>query len=339
MRRILMIALIALFMTACAEAEDVGPVGIAIHGGAGTMDPEDMDEEREAEYHAALEEALEAGHEVLADGGESLDAVQAAIRVLEDEPLFNAGRGSVFTSDGENELDAALMDGRDLNAGAVAGVRKIRNPIDLTRLIMDESPHVLFSGAGAERFAENFEDELEFVDPEFFHTDHRWEQLQEAQREEAEQGGEFRSERNPGSEHALGTVGAVALDAEGNLAAGTSTGGMTNKRFGRIGDVPILGSGTYANNETAALSATGHGEYIMRAVTLHDISSVMMYGEKSLEEAADYVVNEKLVDMGGNAGVIAIDGEGNITMPFNTSGMYRGSIDVDGNVKTAIFAE
>ena len=339
MRRIALVTFLALILASCAQAEDPGPVGIAIHGGAGTLDPDDMDAEREAEYHAALEEALEAGHEVLAEGGESLDAVQAAIRVLEDEPLFNAGKGSVFTNDGENELDASIMDGRDLNAGTVAGVQRIKNPIDLTRLIMDESPHVMFSGAGAERFAENFEDELEFVDPEYFHTDHRWEQLQEALEAEAEQGEEFRSEGNTGEEHALGTVGAVALDGDGNLAAGTSTGGMTNKRFGRVGDVPIVGSGTYANNETAALSATGHGEYIMRAVTLHDISSVMKYREKSLEEAADYVVNEKLVEMEGNAGVIAIDGEGNITMPFNTSGMYRGSIDTEGNVTTAIFED
>ncbi|MEA5445678.1 isoaspartyl peptidase/L-asparaginase [Gammaproteobacteria bacterium AB-CW1] len=331
---------------AACEAEESGnaapaadaerPIGLAVHGGAGTMDRDAMSEEQEAEYHAALEAALEAGYTILDNGGDSLDAVQAAIRVLEDSPLFNAGRGSVFTSDERIEMDAAIMDGRTRNAGALTGVRTIRNPIDLARVIMDESPHVFFSGEGAETYGQEFG--LATEDPEWFETEHRREALHRAQEREAEQGEEFRSQRE-NVEFNLGTVGAVALDRQGNVAAGTSTGGMTNKRFGRIGDVPIIGSGTYANNETGAFSATGHGEYIMRAVTLHDISSLMAYRDKSVEEAADHVVNSKLVEMGGNAGVIAIDAKGNITMPFNTSGMYRGSVDNEGRVHTAIFAD
>ncbi|MCP1727676.1 beta-aspartyl-peptidase (threonine type) [Natronospira proteinivora] len=335
---------LGLGMAACGESEqqanqqagDERPIGLAVHGGAGTMAREDMSEEQEAEYHDALKAALEAGYTILENGGESLDAVQAAIRVLEDSPLFNAGRGSVFTSDEQIEMDAAIMDGRDLNAGALTGVRTIRNPIDLARVVMDESPHVFFSGDGAETYGEQFG--LATEDPEWFETEHRREALRRAQEAETEQGEEFRSERD-NKEFNLGTVGAVALDENGNVAAGTSTGGMTNKRFGRIGDVPIVGGGTYANNETGAFSATGHGEYIMRAVTLHDISSLMAYRGMSVEEAADHVVNEKLVDMGGNAGVIAIDAQGNITMPHNTSGMYRGSVDAAGNKHTAIFAD
>jgi len=338
------LALAALSLTACGEGSDnesqspdgERPIGLAVHGGAGTMDRDDMSAEQEAEYHAALEEALEAGHNILKNGGESLDAVQAAIRVLEDSPLFNAGRGSVFTNDERIEMDAAIMDGRDRNAGALTGVRTMRNPIDLARVIMDESPHVFFSGEGAETFGQEFG--LATEEPEWFETEHRREALHEAQEREAEQGSEFRSEAD-NVEFNLGTVGAVALDRNGNVAAGTSTGGMTNKRFGRIGDVPILGSGTYANNSTGAFSATGHGEYIMRAITLHDISAMMAYKGLAIDEAADRVVNEKLVEMGGNAGVIAIDREGNITMPHNTSGMYRGSVDAEGNIFTGIFAE
>ncbi|MDQ2069942.1 isoaspartyl peptidase/L-asparaginase family protein [Natronospira bacteriovora] len=346
MRKLLLITLMSLGLAACgndsehsaAHTENSGeaPIGIAVHGGAGTMDREAMSAEQEAEYHAALEEALEAGHSILRDGGEALDAVQAAIRVLEDSPLFNAGRGSVFTSDERIEMDAAIMDGRDRNAGALTGVRTVRNPIDLARVIMDESPHVFFSGEGAQTFAE--EHALPMEAPEWFETERRREALHQAREREAEQGEEFRSQRE-NLEFNLGTVGAVALDRNGNVAAGTSTGGMTNKRFGRIGDVPILGSGTYANNATGAFSATGHGEYIMRAVTLHDISAQMEYAGRSVAEAADDVVNRKLVEMGGNAGIIAIDRHGNITMPFNTSGMYRGSIDADGTVHTAIFRD
>jgi len=337
-----LISVLGAGLAACGESENRAPVeheqriGLVIHGGAGTMAREDLSAEQEAEYHAALEEALEAGYSILEDGGQSLDAVQAAIRVLEDSPLFNAGRGSVFTSDERIEMDAAIMDGRDRNAGALTGVRTVRNPIDLARVIMDESPHVFFSGEGAETYGQEFG--LRTEDPEWFETEHRREALKRAREAEAEQGAEFRSERD-NVEFNLGTVGAAALDQDGNLAAGTSTGGMTNKRFGRIGDVPILGSGTYANNESAALSATGHGEYIMRAVTLHDVSSLMRYAGMSLEEATDRVVNHNLVEMGGNAGVIGIDGDGNITMQFNTSGMYRGSKDHEGRVHTAIFAD
>lgn len=312
------------------------PIGIAIHGGAGTMDRDAMSEEEEAAYHAKLEEALNAGHAILADGGSSLDAVQAAIRVMEDSPLFNAGRGSVFTSDERIEMDAAIMDGRTRNAGALTGVRTIRHPIDLARQIMDNSPHVFFSGEGAETFGHNAG--LETMEPAWFETESRREALHRMQEENAEQGEEFRSER-PGDDYKLGTVGAVALDRDGNLAAGTSTGGMTNKRFGRIGDVPIVGAGTYANNATGAFSATGHGEYIMRAVTTHDISARMAYLDLSIEEAMRQVVHEELVEMGGSVGVIGIDSDGNISQQFNTSGMYRGYINSEGETHTAIFGD
>jgi L-asparaginase / beta-aspartyl-peptidase len=339
MRIILPLIPLALVFTlsACEPPEErQAPIGIAVHGGAGTMDRDAMSDEQEREYHEALEEALEAGHAILRNGGDALDAVQAAIRVLEDSPLFNAGRGSVFTSDERIEMDAAIMDGRDLNAGAVTGIRTIRNPIDLARVVMDESPHVFLSGEGAETFGADFG--LSTEDPEWFETEHRREALHRAREREEEQGSEFRSERD-NAEFNLGTVGAVALDANGNLASGTSTGGMTNKRFGRIGDVPIIGAGTYANNATAALSATGHGEYIMRAVTGHSISALMEHGGLSLEEAAGQVIHHRLVEMGGNAGIIGIDARGNITMPFNTAGMYRGSIDAEGRMHTAIFRE
>jgi beta-aspartyl-peptidase (threonine type) len=302
--------------------------GLAIHGGAGAIAEKELTPELEKAYHAALELALLTGHEILAAKGSSLDAVQAAITLLEDSPLFNAGKGAVFTNAGENELDAAIMDGNTLMAGMVAGVQPIKNPILLARAIMEKSPHVMLVGHGAELFAQ--EHGFELVPPSYFYTQRQWDKLQRAKQRLAQgHSGEISEDEKHG------TVGAVALDQAGNLAAGTSTGGMTNKRVGRVGDSPIIGAGTYANNETCAVSATGHGEYILRLVTGHEISALMAYRQMSLAEAANIVVMEKLVRLGGTGGVIAIDRQGNVAMPFNTQGMYRGYM-VNGNPITMI---
>lgn len=318
------------------------PIALAVHGGAGTIRREDLTEEKEKGVRAALNAALDAGYAVLEDGGSSLDAVAAAVTILEDSPHFNAGKGAVFTCDGHNEMDAAIMDGRSLNAGAVAGVKRVKNPIRLARVVMDHSPHVLLVGNGAETFGSRYD--IETVDPDYFHTDHRWQQLKEVQ---ARDGVKTDSEGcgSPGfaldgfDPAAFGTVGAVALDREGNLAAATSTGGMTNKRFGRVGDVPVIGAGTYAENATAALSATGHGEYFIRTVAAHSITTRMKHLGESLQAAADAVINGTLKGMGGGGGVIGVDAEGNVTRTFNTSGMYRGYIDRDGQRATAIYAD
>lgn len=318
------------------------PFRLAIHGGAGTIDREKMTPEKEAAYRADLERALRTGHAILAKGGSSLDAVEATLRVLEDSPLFNAGKGAVFTHDGHNELDASIMDGATGSAGAVAGVRRIKNPISLARLVMEKSPHVLMIGAGAEAFAR--EHGVRFVNPKYFWTEFRWKQLQEEKRAEAAKRAEGRTSSvvKPNRETEgtkFGTVGAVALDRNGNLAAATSTGGMTNKRFGRVGDSPIIGAGTYANNATCAVSATGHGEYFIRSVVGYDISALMEYRRMSVADAANEVVMKKLVALGGEGGVVAMDRAGNIAMPFNSTGMYRGWIDADGKVTVAIFRE
>lgn len=317
-----------------------GKIAIAIHGGAGTIRRGDLTPELEAEYRAALEQALRAGYAVLEAGGSSLDAVVAAIVVMEDSPLFNAGKGAVFTNAGTNELDAAIMDGSNLAAGAVAGVKRVKNPIKLARAVMEKSPHVLLIGEGAEAFAA--EQGIEMVDPSYFFTERRWEQLQRAKAQEggtnAAATGPRRAELGP-DDLELGTVGAVALDRAGNLAAGTSTGGMTNKRWGRVGDVPIIGAGTYADNETCAVSATGHGEYFIRNVVAHDICSIVRYTGAPLAEAAERVVMQKLVERGGEGGVIAIDRAGNIVMTFNSEGMYRGAIDTQGNMTIAIYRD
>ncbi len=297
---------------------------LAIHGGAGTISRDAMTPERERAYHRALEKALRAGGAVLADGGSSLDAVTATITLLEDEPLFNAGKGAVFTSEGKNELDAAIMDGATLNAGAVAAVTRIRNPILLARAVMERSKHVLLIGDGAEAFAA--EQGFLFVDPGYFFTRERWDALQRTK------GSESFPDSDP-----MGTVGAVALDKHGNLAAATSTGGMTNKRWGRVGDVPVIGAGTYADNATAAISATGHGEYFIRSVVAHEIAARMRLAGQSLEQAANDVVMKVLVERGGEGGVIAVDRDGNIAQPFNSSGMYRGRLVAGGEPYTAIF--
>ena len=323
-------------------------VAIAIHGGAGTILRENMTAEREAEYRAKLEEALKAGHDILEEGGTSLDAVVAAIQIMEESTLFNAGKGAVFTNDGKNELDAAIMDGKTRNAGAVAGISTVKSPVAAARMVMENSPRVMMIGAGAEQFAS--EQGLETVDPSYFYTDRRFEQLEKIRNTEKSQldhDGDSKSAEDKRQgyldkhfpDRKFGTVGAVALDQNGNIAAATSTGGMTNKRYGRVGDVPVIGAGTYADNATAAISATGHGEYFIRSVVAHDITAIMKYQNKSVQEAANTVVKDKLVDMGGGGGVIAIDGEGNIAMPFNTKGMYRGSIDTEGKVYIGIYED
>ena len=316
--------------SACSKAED--PIlRIAIHGGAGTILRENMTAEQEAAYHAKLEEALQAGYDVLERGGKSIDAVQAAIVVMEDSPLFNAGRGAVFTHDRANEMDASIMDGETLNAGAVAGVSIVRNPIRLAAAVKDHSPHVMLSGRGAEAFAKA--NDLEIVDRSYFETERRLRQLDEALERESDATAADRKS----VDEKFGTVGAVALDGFGNLAAATSTGGMTNKRYGRIGDSPIIGAGTYADNASCAISATGHGEFFIRAAVAHDICARVAYLDIALQEAADAVIMEKLVEMGGGGGIVGIDRHGNVVFSFNTPGMYRGSMGSDGNAATAIY--
>ncbi len=300
--------------------------GMAIHGGAGTISQENLTPEKERAYREKLTQALTAGYNILKEGGSSMDAVQAAIIIMEDSPLFNAGKGAAFNHHGVNEMDASIMDGKSRNSGAVAGVRLIKNPIKLARLVMDKSPHVMMAGEGAEVFAA--QNNVATAAAEYFHTEKRWNALQKVLRHER---------LEPRMDHKFGTVGAVALDQKGNLAAGTSTGGMTNKRFGRIGDSPLIGAGTYANNITCAVSATGHGEYFIRSVVAYDISALMEYKGMSLHEASNFVINKKLKKFGGSGGVIAIDKHGNVAMPFNTAGMYRGSVRKDGEIVVDIY--
>jgi len=317
-------------------------IRFVIHGGAGTIVRSEMSADKEKQYRTKLSEALLSGYRILKKGGPGLDAVEAAIRLMEDSPLFNAGKGAVFTSAGTNELDASIMDGRTLKAGAVASLRHIKNPISLARLVMEKSRHVLMVGAGAEAFAR--QQGIAPVPQSYFYTDSRWQALQREKAAEAklnkappEQKKQQRAHASDtGREH--GTVGAVALDQAGNIAAGTSTGGMTNKRFGRVGDSPIIGAGTYANNQTCGISATGDGEYFIRLAVAHDLSALMEYRGFSVKEAADAVI-EKVGKLGGEGGVIAIDRSGNIAMSFNTSGMYRGRVGADGEPIVEIYSE
>ena len=327
--------------TAAPKAKP-NPVAIAIHGGAGVIDRATMTPEREAAYRAALEASLKAGHAILVAGGTSLDAVTAAVKVLEDSPLFNAGKGAVFTIDGKNELDAAIMEGRTHRAGAVAGVTRIKNPVDLARAVMERSPHVMMVGEGAERFA--VEVGIPLVDPSYFRTEERWKQLQDAKAALAKDPQAGITRDAPGLfdrrfDTKFGTVGAVAVDRNGDLAAATSTGGMTAKRWGRVGDAPIIGAGTWADNASVAVSATGHGELFIRNAVAHDIAALYAYKGLPVRAAADEVVMRKLVERGGKGGVIAIDRKGNIAQPFNSQGMYRGAIDVDGRMTIAIFRD
>lgn len=295
---------------------------IAIHGGAGTILRSTMTPEKEAEYKQALADAINAGEAVLKANGSALDAVEAAIVSLENNPLFNAGKGAVFTNMGKNEMDASLMDGKDLRAGAVAGVQNIKNPIKLSRAVMDQSEHVMLAGLGAMEFAEKVG--AEFADDEYFFVPMRFEQLQKAKESDTMILDHTEDDFENG-EKKFGTVGCVALDVYGNIAAGTSTGGMTNKKYGRVGDSPVIGSGTYANNKTCAISCTGHGEFFIRAVVAYDVSCLMEYKGLSLKEACNIVVKDKLVKLGGEGGLIALDAKGNIELSFNSEGMYRAS--------------
>ncbi len=315
--------------------------GIVIHGGAGTILRENMSDSLEAAYKEKLKEAIRTGHEILANGGTAIEAVQRSINVMENSPLFNAGKGAVFTNAGTNELDASIMDGETLNAGAVAGVTTVKNPINLAYEVMVNSEHVMMAGEGAETFAEK--QGLELVDPEYFYTENRFKSLQrikDSEKTELDHDDNRSAFIDPYiKDSKYGTVGAAALDKHGNLAAGTSTGGMTNKRWGRIGDAPVIGAGTYANNATCAVSGTGWGEFFIRGVVAYDISALMEYKGLSLQEAAREVIQKKNPELGGNGGIIAIDGEGNVAMEFNTAGMYRASMNKDGELTIGIYEE
>ena len=300
---------------------------IAIHGGAGTLSAANLTPENDRSYRAGLERALRAGFAVLDAGGTSLDAVTVAVQALEDDPLFNAGRGAVLAANGQHELDASIMDGRDLRAGAVSGVRHVRSPIELARRVMERSPHVMLAGTGAEEFA--LEQGLEPVANSQVATERRRRELEKL----------LSGEAKPGREALMGTVGAAALDAHGNLAAATSTGGMTGKKWGRVGDSPIIGAGTYAANDCCAVSATGHGEYFIRAVVAHEIAALMRYRGVDVVTAADEVVMQRLVELGGSGGVIAVGRDGRIAMPFNSEGMLRGAMDSRGLCMTGLLRE
>ncbi len=298
------------------------PYALVLHGGSGAIFRKNMPPAKEAEYHAALNKALDAGETVLKANGTAMNAVVAAIKVLEDDPLFNAGKGAVFTNEATNELAASLMDGEKLNAGAICGVTNIKNPITAAQAVLEKSNHVLLAGKGAEQFAKEMD--LALVDPSYFWAEHRWKGLALAKAKELETGYVEQLEFN---DWKYGTVGCVALDKNGNLAAGTSTGGMTNKRYNRIGDTPIIGAGCYADNNTCAVSSTGHGEYFIRYAVAHDISARMAYLKEDLATAANHVIHKKLVTAGGRGGVIAVDKNGNIAMPHNTEGMYRAFVN------------
>ena len=350
------LALVATAMFA-QNSPQPGRITLVIHGGAGTITRKNLTPEKELAYREALNKALQTGYAVLKKGGTSLDAVEATIRIMEDSPLFNAGKGAVFTHEGKNELDASIMDGSNLKAGAIAGVTTIRNPISTARRVMDKSEHVMMMGPGAEAFAKS--QGMEIVDPSYFYTESRWQGLQRALQEEKVQldhtaptkaepipqkptgpkSGGLMDDKIFDEGKKYGTVGCVALDQYGNLAAGTSTGGMTNKRFGRVGDAPIIGAGTYANNATCAVSGTGHGEFFIRSVVAFDISALMEYKGLTVQQAADEVVVKKLVQRGGEGGVIALDRNGNIAMPFNSEGMYRGYIKANGSSEVLIYKD
>lgn len=310
---------------------------IALHGGAGTITPSSMTPEKYERYTSALREALHVGTSILEQGGTALDAVEATVKSLEDCPLFNAGKGAVFTHDGTHEMDASIMDGSNLEAGAVTGINHVKNPISLARVIMEKSGHVFLAGKQAEVFAKKME--LPFESPEYFHDDFRYNQYLEVRDEEGYQLDHTEKKTEPAGTEGkkFGTVGAVALDMHGNLAAATSTGGMTNKRWGRVGDSPMIGAGTYANNKTCAISCTGHGEYFIRAVVAYDISCLMEYKGLSLEEACKVVVHDKLVPFGGEGGLVAVDHQGNVCLPFNSEGMYRAYRNTDGEEKIEIY--
>ena len=305
---------------------------LAIHGGAGTLLRGQMTPTKEQEYTAALQQALDAGHAVLSKAGSALDAVEAAVLVLEDCPLFNAGRGSVFTAAGTHQMDASIMEGRTRNAGAVSLITGIRNPISLARDVMEKSQHVFLAGEGAMYFAKMLGYTLE--EPSYFHNDLRHKQWLDLRDSEA-----FQLDHSDKKDSKFGTVGAVACDVHGNLAAATSTGGMTNKKWGRVGDSPMIGAGTYANNATCAISCTGSGEFFIRGVVAYDVSCLMEYRGLSLAEATNEVINHRVLKLGGDGGLIAVDAQGNVAMPFNTEGMYRGFVTSAGNTGIAIYKD
>ena len=312
-------------------------IALAIHGGAGTITKTSMTEELENEYREALKKSLQAGWRILEKGGSSLDAVEASVIVLEDCPLFNAGKGAVFTNDEKNEMDAAIMNGKTLDAGAIAFARNVKNPIKLARFVMEKTEHILLAGEGANEFAKNMN--IEFAADEYFFTEFRHKQLLKAREEgvvQLDHAEEIGKSQIPNPKSQIGTVGAVACDQNGNLAAATSTGGMTNKKFGRIGDTPIIGAGTYAENQTCAVSCTGHGEYFMKAITAYDVAARMKYKNVSLENAAGEAV-EYLTEIGGEGGLIAVDVAGNVALPFNSEGMYRGFVDLGGEIVVGIY--
>lgn len=337
MKQFLTLAILFTLMTSCiktykkqTEEAKQSQFSIVIHGGAGTILRKNMTPEKEAEYKAKLEEAIRVGYNILKQGGTSLDAVEKTINVLEDSPLFNAGKGAVFTNAETNEHDASIMDGNTLKAGASAGTTNVKNPINLARAIMDYSPHVMLSGKGAETFAQ--EHNLEIVNPSYFYTEKSFNALQKVKNTQ-----KISFYNQDINDSKFGTVGCVALDKHGNLAAGTSTGGMTNKRWGRIGDSPIIGAGTYANNTTCAVSCTGWGEYFIRTVVAHDISALMEYKGLSLKEVAHEVIQNKVPKLGGDGGIIAVDKYGTMVTEFNTAGMYRATMNDKGELYIGIY--
>ncbi len=342
----LLITIVPLIVSAQQDNKNkggaVGKVVLAVHGGAGTILKSQMTPEKEQAYIAGIKEALQKGYSILKAGGSSLNAVEAAVMLMEDNPLFNAGKGAVFTNEGTNEMDAAIMDGSNLKAGSIAGVTTIRNPITAARAVMEKSEHVMMAGRGAEKFASL--NGCIIVEPNYFYTEDRFKGLQKAKAQDSTKTLLDHNTpkqallKQPGNnDYKYGTVGCVALDAMGNLAAATSTGGMTNKKFGRVGDVPLIGAGTYANNATCAVSCTGWGEYFIRLVMAKSISDRMELARMPLKQAANEMVMKKLPELGGDGGLIAIDKNGNIAMPFNTAGMYRGYIDANGKMVVEIY--
>ena len=352
MTRILFIFALAILTDQMSVGQITEPVvenfTLVIHGGAGTILKKNMTAEKELAYKDKLKEALSAGHAILNNGGSSVDAVESAIMVMEDSPLFNAGKGAVFTNEGKNEMDASIMDGQTLEAGSVAMINTIKNPISAARVVMEQSPHVMMVGEGAVKFAR--EHKIDLVDSSYFHDEKRYQQWQqikgtiETQMDHSEEQIEntqdqFNAEFKEPIDEKFGTVGAVALDKNGNIAAGTSTGGMTNKMYGRVGDSPVIGAGTYANNATCGVSSTGHGEYFIRAVVAYDIAAIMEYKGVSLQEAANEVIHNKLPKLGGAGGIISVDKDGNFALTFNTEGMYRGSVREDGVLKVSVYKD
>lgn len=340
-RMLLALAMLSAAAAAGEKPQSVSDVVLGLHGGIG-QPPGDLSQAEERQIRTALEQALLAGRKVLLqESATSLDAVEAAIRLLEDSPLFNAGKGAVFTWEGRNELDAAIMEGRRKRAGAVAGVTVVKNPIAAARAVMEKSKHVMLIGRGAETFATQAG--LEIVEPAYFWTKPRWEQLEEQRKAKPPGGASPQSSRGPrgdrASRHEWGTVGAVALDRHGNLAAGTSTGGMSGKMFGRVGDSPIIGAGTYADNSGCAVSCTGHGEYFIRFAVAHEINALMIHRDLPVESAADRVINQTLKAAGGSGGTIVLDAQGHFSAAFNTEGLYRGWITRDGKPQVRLYPD